>query len=455
MSDYESLRARHTELFHHLRPEYLARLGWTREMLQQHRTRELRKVLAIAKAHAPAYRQRLANVDPVTATEADLARIQPLTKDELMNDFENFLTDRRLSRELVESHLTNLTDDAYLLDEFHVAESSGSSGRRGVFVYGWDAWPVFFLTLVRFRLRYQRAHPYIGLTRRRAAVAAGKAPYTTYVLPRTFLGPGTATSLAATLPLPEIVNRLNALQPAVIDGYASMLFLLAREALAGRLRVTPRIVAPNSEPLRPEMRQAMEAAWHCPILNCYGTSEGVSATSCGQGTGMHLNEDVAIFELVDNNGHPVPPGVRAAKIYITNLYNHVEPLIRYELPDEVTVVDEPCPCGCAMRRVEDIEGRNEDVFIYPDGIVVHPQVFRARLWDHRLFEFQVRQTATGAEIAIPVEELVDTAVLAASLRQDLERAGLRDATVRIAIVASLERGRTGKLSQFVPITNRG
>ena len=161
MSDYESLRARHTELFHHLRPEYLARLGWTREMLQQHRTRELRKVLAIAKAHAPAYRQRLANVDPVTATEADLARIQPLTKDELMNDFENFLTDRRLSRELVESHLTNLTDDAYLLDEFHVAESSGSSGRRGVFVYGWDAWPVFFLTLVRFRLRYQRAHPYI------------------------------------------------------------------------------------------------------------------------------------------------------------------------------------------------------------------------------------------------------------------------------------------------------
>jgi phenylacetate-CoA ligase len=277
MSDYESLRARHSELLHRLRPEYLARLRWNTEMLQEHRTRELRRVLGIAKALAPAYRQRLANIDPMTATEADLTSIQPLTKCELMSNFDDFLTDRRLSRDLVEAHLAELSDDAYLLDEFHVAESSGSSGRRGVFVYAWDAWPVYFLTLVRFRLRFQRAHPQIGLTRRRATVAAGNAPYMTYVLPRTFLGLANTTPIPATLPLPQIVDRLNALQPTVLDGYASMLSLLAREALAGRLRITPRVLGPNSEPLLPEMRQAMEEAWHCPILNTYATSEGVAA----------------------------------------------------------------------------------------------------------------------------------------------------------------------------------
>lgn len=74
---------------------------------------------------------------------------------------------------------------------------------------------------------------------------------------------------------------------------------------------------------------------------------------------MHLSEDVAIFEPVDGDGRPVPPGTRATKMYITKLYNHVQPLIRYELTDEVTLIDEPCPCGCAMRRIDDIEGRSD------------------------------------------------------------------------------------------------
>src|SRR5207245_2760474 len=123
------------------------------------------------------------------------------------------------------------------------------------YVYGWDAWPVYFLTLVRFRLRYRQAHPQIGLTRRGAAVGAGSAPYLTYVLPTTFLGRAATTPVPATLPLPQIVERLNALQPTVLDGYASMLSLLAREALAGRLRITIRMLGPNSEPLLPEMRE--------------------------------------------------------------------------------------------------------------------------------------------------------------------------------------------------------
>ena len=43
----------------------------------------------------------------------------------------------------------------------------------------------------------------------------------------------------ATLPIAEIVDRLNALQPPVLGGYASMLARLALEARAGRLRISP------------------------------------------------------------------------------------------------------------------------------------------------------------------------------------------------------------------------
>ena len=78
-------------------------------------------------------------------------------------------------------------------------------------------------------------------------------------------------------------------------------------------------------------------------------------------------------------GKPVPPGVRSAKIYVTNLINPLLPLIRYEITDEVTVLNEPCACGSAFTRVADIQGRNDDVFVYANGIAVHPHVFRSRL----------------------------------------------------------------------------
>jgi phenylacetate-CoA ligase len=167
-------------------------------------------------------------------------------------------------------------------------------------------------------------------------------------------------------------------------------------------------------------------------------------------------EDVTIFELVDQEGHAVPPGVRAAKMYITDLYNHVQPLIRYELTDEATLTDEPCPCGSGMRRIEDIEGRSDDVFVYRYGAVVHPLVFRSRLGSEpNIIEYQVHQTAAGANVAVRVQGSLDPAALAASLEQDLARAGLQRPTVAVRIVASFDRQQTGKLKRFFPTEATG
>jgi hypothetical protein len=58
---------------------------------------------------------------------------------------------------------------------------------------------------------------------------------------------------------------------------------------------------------------------------------------------------------VDEHGNPVRPGIRAAKMYVTNLVNHVQPMIRYELTDEATLLEDPCPCGSSMRRIDDID----------------------------------------------------------------------------------------------------
>ena len=94
--------------------------------------------------------ERLAHIDPVRAPEADLAFIPPMTKTDLMTNFDAILTVRDVSRDTAKAHLDVLTGDAYLHDRYHVVASGGSSGHRGVFVYDWDRWLVCALAQQRF-----------------------------------------------------------------------------------------------------------------------------------------------------------------------------------------------------------------------------------------------------------------------------------------------------------------
>jgi hypothetical protein len=90
-------------------------------------------------------------------------------------------------------------------------------------------------------------------------------------------------SIPATLPIPEMVARLNALQPAILNGYPSIVFALTSEASVGRLNIHPRLVMCGSEPFLPEMRHRIGDVWSVRVINTYFTSEGASVSDCGAG----------------------------------------------------------------------------------------------------------------------------------------------------------------------------
>src|SRR5262249_14515309 len=92
---------------------------------------------------------RLSTVDIDTIDEDRLRELPVMTKGDLTAHFDEIVTDRRVTLDLVNGHLASLTSDAYLLDEFHALASGGSSGVRGVFVWGWDAWAVGWLMNLR------------------------------------------------------------------------------------------------------------------------------------------------------------------------------------------------------------------------------------------------------------------------------------------------------------------
>ncbi|HEV3482004.1 MAG TPA: hypothetical protein VGR97_06700 [Candidatus Acidoferrales bacterium] len=455
-AEYEILRRRHQAEAMALVPEHLARITWSRERLQAHREQSLRTLVEVAQRQSRWHRGRLGHLNPRCLREEDLSDLPVMTKQDLMTNFDSILTDPRLKLDALESHLAGLTTDAYFLDRYHVVSSSGSSGRRGVFVYDWDAWTLCYLSLRRYgflkiaQAERTHANPIVM-----AKIGAARALHISSAIAQTFSNPLlTIHSFPMTSAMERIVEGLNSLQPEFLEGYSSALFQLAKEALAGNLRIAPRWVSSISEPLLPEIRKAAEEAWKVPVLNVWGTSEaGACGASCGLGSGMHLTDDLLLIEPVDDKGRHVRPGVRSAKVYVTNLYNLTLPLIRYELTDEVTLVDGPCPCGSHHQRIEDVLGRLDDTFSYAGGPSVHPHLFRSALAGERnIVEYKVTQTARGATIAVVCNSEIDEGQLRARIVTSLTDLGLRGPEVGIVRVDRLERLGSGKLKRFVPLT---
>jgi phenylacetate-CoA ligase len=434
--------------------EFSARLGWTRAAVHDHQRAALRRLLGTAVAGSRWHAGRLTGIDISAFEVEDLAGLPVMTKADLMADFDDIVTDRRLSRALAESHLASLDSDAYVLSRYHVVASGGSSGQRGVFAYDWDAWPSFYLSMHRFFERdWSQDQALLGIPQRAAVVAASRATHMSSALAQTFTGPGAELrNFPVTRSLGQIVADLNQWQPTIVQGYASVLHELCLEARSGRLRISPRRIRSRSEPLLPEARADLEDTWGVTVHNEWVCTEGASAATCGAGRGMHLSEDLVIIEPVDAAGRPVLPGALSDKVYLTNLYNSALPLIRYELTDQLSFLTGACPCGTAFARIEEVQGRREDMFDYEPGIRVHPHVFRSAIGTQpRVVEYQVRQTTAGADVTVVTDGPVDTGRIARQISATLSQLGLIDPVVSISRAAVLDRTSTGKLRRFVPM----
>jgi phenylacetate-coenzyme A ligase PaaK-like adenylate-forming protein len=455
MSDYETQRGQHLYYATAVAPRLIERLDWPADRLAAYRSQRLREMARHAAERSPWHRERLAGVDLDRLDEASLRELEPMTKSDLMENFDRIVADERLSLEAVNAHLETVTTGSYLTDGHTAITSGGSTGERGVFVYDWVGWATFWVSVFRYLLRTKWAAPE---TESRPIVlgwvAAAHFTHATAALSRTFNSPEFVNfRFPVTLGTEAMVAGLNDARPDVLFAYPSALHVLSFEAQAGRLRIAPRQILSCSEPLLPEIRRAAEAAWDVPAGNAWGTSEGGGVGIPCEHARSHLSDDLVIVEPVDDRGRPVAPGERSAKVYLTNLFNQALPLIRYEITDEVTLIAEPCPCGSAHRCVDDIQGRLDDVFTY-DGRRVHPHVFRSALGRHAgIVEYQVRQTERGARITVRCGAPVQLERLGAEIADGLAALGVPNPAVDVTAVERLERdGGPAKLRRFVPLS---
>lgn len=358
---------------------------WNQGTLRSHQHERLLAIVRYAADNSPYYRERFAGIE--LADDLDVAALPTLDKATMLDNFDEIVTDRRLTRAGVQRHLADLEhrdDDPLLLGEYRAMASGGTTGRRGVFVYGREDWAEVLAGLLRWTGGFIGIKP--RLPRRRMATVAADSPlHMTGRMSRSIdVGIARQRYLDARSPLPELVEALNRHRPDSLAGYSSIMSLLAEEQRAGRLRIGPEAVATTSEVCTAEMREAIESAWGKVPFNGYASTEtGMLAGDCEQHAGLHVFSDQVLLEVVDDDHRPVPPGRVGSRVLVTNLINRSQPLIRIELDDLVAVAPDPCPCGRPYPLLEGVDGRSDDVLELPGlaggTVPVHPLAIRTPL----------------------------------------------------------------------------
>jgi phenylacetate-CoA ligase len=454
MTGWENFRADVQDALLAGMDDHVHRLAWDAERVAAAQRDGLHRLLAHSVEYSSFHRRRLAGIDPGRVDPSDLTALPVMTKADMMASFDDVVTDHRLTLQLIERALAATgTEPVPVHGDYVAMATGGSSGRRGVFVFDRDALTAFASALSRglmARLQTFGGPPPGGLPI--AMVSAASAVHATGVAPALSVGrdmPFRFVPVPVTLPLPEIVECLNELQAPALYGYASMLARLAVEQRTGRLQLSPLVVTSTSETLTADMRAAITEAFGAPVIDTFGSTEGLVGTTAPGDCVLTFNSDMCIVELVDDDNQPVAPGVASAKVLLTNLSNTVQPLIRYELNDSFT--GQPAADDHGYLRAT-VEGRVEDVLRY-GSVDVHPLVVRAVLVKTpAVLDYQLRQTARGIDADLVATGSLDLDDIVDRLTSALAHAGLQQPEVTARTVTTLARHpKTGKLQRFVPL----
>lgn len=233
--------------------------------------------------------------------------------------------------------------------QFSVGLSSGTSGRRGVFVVSPQEQAVWAGTMLAKMLPD-------GL----------------------FAGERVALFLRANNNLYESVNsrwlsfrfydllgdfedNLNALvayQPSIIVAPAQVMAEIARRKMKGECSLSPKRVISVAEVLESDDKALLQQVFD-DVGEVYQATEGFLGCTCEYGT-LHLNEAFLYIEkewLDERRFSPV----------ITDFTRKTQPIVRYRLDDVLVIRDTPCPCGDVQTAIDRIEGRCDDQLLLADA----------------------------------------------------------------------------------------
>jgi phenylacetate-CoA ligase len=162
------------------------------------------------------------------------------------------------------------------------------------------------------------------------------------------------------------------------------------------------------------MRDELQSKMGIIATDNYGLSEVMGpgvAGECLERSGLHLNEDHFIPEIIDpDTGQLLPLGEKG-ELVLTTVTREAMPMIRYRTRDITRLYTEDCPCGRTLIKMENVSGRTDDMIIFK-GVNVYPSQVEEILFE---FEgvtphYQIVLTREGAldtmEVLVEVSEAI-------------------------------------------------
>ncbi len=331
--------------------------------VKHHQHNQLEHMVRFAKAEVPFYKNRLNCLFRHDGT-LDFARwhdVPILTREDLLNHRVSMLAHRIPEGHGAVADFTGTGTTGIPVTTRHNA-LIGMASQAALFrAFTWNQ-----LDLTKNMFRWHS----VKADEARAASGVVRAGWGPAWEPASAIGK--IISLNHVNPVAQAADLLEHYRPAYVTGRANNLFDLAQEM---RLRGAPPKLdcmfafgANLSDATRDECLDVFGSK----VMDIYNSKEVYDiAHQCPQTSNLHVNWELMLVEVLDDNNIACPPGVQGRCI-VTPFYNTAQPLIRYDIGDQITLAPN-CSCGRTLQTIESLNGRTIHMFRLQNGTKISPR----------------------------------------------------------------------------------
>ena len=353
---------------------------WTAAQILAYKEEHVFRILEQAYFHCPFYKKKYdaVGVKPSDFTcLADLQKFPILTKEELRENFAGMTADNVRAKDRIKYH------------------TSGTSGTALDFYNSKYNLRFYWAVCARYNLRFginpgTRSLNFTG--KMVTPINQNKPPYWRYKRAQNqFMIPMVHITKEK---VPSIVDFINGDGFETIVGYPSITSSFASfvNDLGLRISNVPKYYFSGAEKVYDSQKEEIEKAFPgIQVVEHYGFSENAGAASkCVFGE-YHEDFELGHFEL---ENAAKDGDFETGVLLTTGFHNYAMPFIRYEVGDTVTFDNRPCKCGLHSQVIHEINGRNEDYVLTPEGtrIMRFDYLFKDT---HEIREAQVVQRELG------------------------------------------------------------
>lgn len=247
------------------------------------------------------------------------------------------------------------------------------------------------------------------------------------------------------------VDFLEKHQGLVVEGFATVLYLVAQYIKALKGKLSFKAVFSTGEPLYPFMRRLIEDAFGTKVYDSYGMTEMAGFIfECEKG-GYHAMLDYGFVEIVDEKENPLPPGEEGYLVW-TGFTNHTMPFIRYMIGDKGRFENKTCTCNRPFPLVNPTITRDSDYLVTKDGTILSPRAINQVLKNKVSFKACQFIQNSEEEIVIRVvpDKSMDFRKELSEVKKHLQDMAGEGVSIQEEIASEpLRRGSQGKIPLIV------